>query len=128
MMSDKPQSQEQLHTDQLVATRTAPQQPVPRKPADSPSSEPTRLFAGSEAERFRDRWVTIQAGFVDEPRRSVEQADTLVAEVTQRIAQVFADERSQLEKQWDVEGDIDTEQLRVALRRYRLFFDRLLSM
>jgi len=46
----------------------------------------------------------------------------------QRLAQVFSEERSRLEKQWDRGEDTDTEALRQALRRYRSFFDRLLSM
>jgi len=85
------------------------------------------LFAGDEAEAFRSRWTSIQAGFVDEPRQAVEQADELVAEVIQRLAQVFADERSTLEQQWSQGDSVDTEGLRVALRRYRSFFERLLS-
>jgi len=86
------------------------------------------LFPGTEAQGFQGRWSEIQAAFVDEPRQSVEKADALVAEVMQRLAQVFADERSRLEQQWDRGEDTDTEALRKALRRYRSFFDRLLSM
>jgi hypothetical protein len=103
--------------------------PVERQHADR--AEPQRreaLFPGGESQGFQSRWSDIQAGFVDEPRQSVQQADSLVAEVMQRLAQVFAEERSRLEKQWDRGEDTDTEALRQALRRYRSFFDRLLSM
>jgi hypothetical protein len=86
------------------------------------------LFDASESERFRGRWTDIQAGFVDQPRHAVEQADSLVAEMMQRLAQVFADERSRLGRKWDRAGEADTEALRLALRRYRSFFDRLLTM
>jgi hypothetical protein len=58
----------------------------------------------------------------------VEQADSLVAEVMQRLAAVFADERNGLEQQWDRGDDTSTKDLRVALRRYRSFFDRLLTL
>jgi hypothetical protein len=85
------------------------------------------LFAADQTEGFRLRWSEIQTGFVDEPRRSVEQADSLVAEGIQRLAQVFADERTSLEQQWDRGEDISTEDLRQALRRYRSFFERLLA-
>ena len=85
------------------------------------------LFTEADAGTFRASWQSIQAGFVDEPRRAVEQADKLVADVIQRLAQVFADERAALEADWSA-GDVETEQLRVALRRYRSFFDRLLSV
>lgn len=106
-------------------------EPVERKTADRTESMTARaegLFPGTEAQGFQGRWSDIQTSFVDEPRRAVEQADTLVAEVMQRLAQVFSDERSKLEQQWDRGEDTDTEALRQALRRYRSFFDRLLSM
>jgi hypothetical protein len=85
------------------------------------------LFAGDDAERFRSRWQEVQAGFVDEPRQAVQDADGLVAELMQRLAETFSEERSSLESQWDSGEDASTEDLRVALQRYRSFFDRLLS-
>ena len=85
------------------------------------------LLPQDQAERYRSEWHRIQAGFVDEPRRSVEEADRLVADLMQRLAAVFSDEREQLEKQWDSGDDVSTEDLRVGLTRYRSFFDRLLS-
>jgi hypothetical protein len=85
------------------------------------------LLPGDEGERFTTRWREIQAGFVDEPRRSVEQADTLVADLMQQLATSFSSERERLEAQWDGGDDVSTEDLRVALTRYRSFFDRLLS-
>jgi hypothetical protein len=88
----------------------------------------TTLFPENEANGFRTRWTEIQTGFVDEPRRSVEQADALVAEVIKRLANSFAEERSKLESQWGRGDDVSTEDLRVALRRYRSFFDRLLNV
>jgi hypothetical protein len=86
------------------------------------------LFPADEATSFRARWVEAQTSFVDEPRHAVEQADGLVAEMMQRLASVFADERSKLEQQWSRGDDISTEDLRLALQRYRSFFDRLLSV
>jgi hypothetical protein len=86
------------------------------------------LFPSSEADGFRSRWMEVQTGFVDEPRSAVEQADGLVAEMMKRLAQVFADERGKLEEQWSRGDDISTEDLRQALRRYRSFMDRLLSV
>lgn len=89
---------------------------------------PSSLFTAAEAEQMRSRWSDIQAGFVDEPRHAVEQADQLVAQTIQRLAQVFADERGKLEQQWAKGGDVSTEDLRVGLQRYRSFFSRLLSV
>jgi hypothetical protein len=91
-------------------------------------SEPTPLFTESETEDFRSQWSNLQTGFVDEPRRTVENADKLVASVMQRLAEGFANERSGLEKQWDSSDNVSTEDLRVALQRYRSFFGRLLEL
>ncbi len=76
---------------------------------------------------FRSSWESIQTQFVDQPRGAVEDADRLVATVMQRLAEGFAQERERLESVWDRGEDISTEDLRVALRRYRSFFQRLLS-
>jgi len=84
------------------------------------------LLPSDQSERFTSRWQEIQAGFVDEPQQSVEQADALVADLMQRLAAIFSDEREQLEAQWAQGDDVSTEDLRVALMQYRSFFDRLL--
>ena len=91
-------------------------------------AQPTPLLVSDETQTFRSHWDAIQTGFVDEPRRSVEQADGLVAEVMKRLAETFAEERSKLEGQWSRGDNVSTEDLRLALQRYRSFFDRLLSM
>jgi len=91
-------------------------------------SAPVPLFSESEMGDFRAQWSKLQTGFVDEPRRTVEGADKLVAAVMQRLAEGFANERSGLEKQWDRGDNVSTEDLRVALQRYRSFFDRLLKL
>ena len=88
----------------------------------------TNLFPSAELEGLRRRWKEIQTAFVDEPRKAVEQADGLVASAMKRLAEVFAQERSGLEQQWDRGDNVSTEALRVALQRYRSFFDRLLSV
>jgi hypothetical protein len=90
-----------------------------------PEREP--LFEAADRDRFGESWTSIQAGFVDDPRDAVKEADTLVAELMQRLAETFSAERSRLESQWDNDEDVSTEDLRIALQRYRSFFDRLLS-
>jgi len=86
------------------------------------------LFAPDESQNLRARWDAIQVGFVDEPRRSVEEADHLVAETMKRLAESFFNERQDLEHEWDRGGNVSTEDLRIALRRYRSFFGRLLAI
>jgi hypothetical protein len=94
----------------------------------STADDSNHLFPEAELEGLRTRWKEIQTAFVDEPRKAVEQADGLVASAMKRLAEVFAEERSGLEQQWDRGGNVSTEDLRVALQRYRTFFDRLLSV
>jgi hypothetical protein len=93
---------------------------------NAPDTAP--LFPANELEELRNRWSGVQTAFVDEPRRAVEQADGLVASAMKRLAEVFAEERSKLEQQWDGGGNVSTEDLRIALQRYRSFFHRLLSI
>lgn len=93
---------------------------------DRASGEPTALFGADEAEGFRDRWRELQIAFVDEPRSAVQNADELVAEVMQTLAGMFAASKQELEGQWRRDGEVETEDLRLALQRYRSFFDQLL--
>jgi hypothetical protein len=86
------------------------------------------LFPNEELVGYRTRWEAIQTGFVDQPRAAVEQADALVSQVVSRLTEVFTRERSTLEGQWTKGDGVSTEDLRVALTRYRSFFHRLLSM
>ena len=92
------------------------------------TDERIALFSPDETSALRGQWDSIQVGFVDEPRQAVEKADALVAGAMKRLAEGFAAERERLEKQWDRGDSVSTEELRVALRRYRAFFGRLLSV
>jgi hypothetical protein len=94
---------------------------------DSAIAASTPLFSDSDIGDLRSRWTNVQAEFVDEPRRAVEGADQLVATVMQRLADGFAKERGSLEEQWDKGEAASTEDLRMALQRYRAFFNRLLN-
>lgn len=117
-------------TDQALRTgRTAedgePRSSAPEAPDVDTDQEP--LFPSDQSERFTTRWQEIQTSFVDQPRNAVAEADSLVADLMQRLAASFSQERERLETQWDRGDDVSTEDLRVALTRYRSFFDRLLS-
>ena len=99
-----------------------------RNTTDRAASDATPLFPANELEELRNRWSAVQTAFVDEPRTAVEQADGLVAAAMKRLAEVFAEERSKLEQQWDRGDNVSTEDLRIALQRYRSFFQRLLAI
>jgi len=83
------------------------------------------LLNREESEQFRSRWNEIQGKFVDEPRSAVEQADELVTEVIELITEMFNNEHRSLEAQWNKGNDVSTEDLRIALQRYRSFFNSL---
>lgn len=102
--------------------------PPSRPEQAAAASRALPMFSADEATGYRTRWEAVQTGFVDEPRQAVEEADSLVAQVIKRLSEVFADERTNLEHQWDQGDKISTEDLRIALQKYRSFFDRLLSL
>ena len=128
-MNVKTQDKE-LTTADLAAQGEKQTQAVQEQnmPHTMTENDNTELLMHDDAEKFRNRWSAVQADFVDEPRRAVEEADTLVAELMKRLAEVFADERSKLEGQWGRGDNGSTEDLRVTLQRYRSFFNRLLSL
>ena len=94
----------------------------------SDRNEQSSLLPENVGSEFRSEWDRIQVSFVDEPRKAVEQADSLVAQVMQHVARTFSDERKNLEGQWSRGDNVSTEDLRIALQRYRTFFGRLLSV
>jgi hypothetical protein len=95
---------------------------------DTIKDELVPLFEEDAARKFRSRWLAIQSKFVDDPSDSVKQADDLVADVIKNVTMNFANRRVSLEKQWNGGDNTSTEDLRIALKQYRSFFDRLLTL
>jgi hypothetical protein len=104
--------------------RPAPyaEQPEPRQPAERASA-----FAPGDEQAFSERWAAIASAFIDSPRIAVAQADELIAEVIDRMLQAFNDERAALHRSLE-DATLSTEELRLALRRYRALFDRILVL
>ncbi|HEY3633211.1 MAG TPA: hypothetical protein VGL21_20085 [Jatrophihabitantaceae bacterium] len=126
----------ELSTDQIASagqiseSRPELQELAPTAPAaDGPTEgeASAQLLEGEELQGVVLRWREIQAQFVDEPRSAVQDADALVADLMQRLARMFADERDRLESRWSTGEEVSTEDLRQGLRRYRSFFERLLA-
>ncbi|HSL28648.1 MAG TPA: hypothetical protein VK900_05560 [Anaerolineales bacterium] len=121
-------------TGEPVEDELRHEEPVRERPVETTTAATTGmdemepLFETSDAKRFRTQWLSIQSKFVDDPRESVKQADELVASVLKSVTMGFSDRRVALEQQWNSGEDISTEDLRVALKRYRSFFDRLLTL
>ena len=111
-----------LTTADLAAAAEAPTH------ASSEEGPLAPLFLPEVSKDFRAHWDAVQIGFVDDPKRAVREADELVAQVMKSLAETFSKERAELEGQVDQAEQASTENLRVALRRYRSFFQRLLSL
>jgi hypothetical protein len=123
---------------EMTTADIAAQRPEPAAQSDTttPSSDVDAgatgdgrpaLLAADASDGYKTRWQEIQAHFVDAPQEAVQDADALIAELMQHLAESFARERSSLEQQWTRGEDVSTEDLRVALTRYRSFFARLLD-
>lgn len=133
---------EDVARDEVEAERTERSEPVEgpveqrtdqrasehRAPADTTGEQLEPLFEDEAARKFRSRWQVIQSKFVDDPRDSVKQADDLVGDIIKNVTMNFADRRISLEKQWNSGEDISTEDMRQAFKRYRAFFERLLTL
>lgn len=117
---------QQTATDDVVNGVAATDAAAATNGAASKMTPQTALFNDKEAHDFRSRWDEIQIRFVDDPRKAAEDADTLVAETMKRLAEIFSDERKNMEGQWSRGENVSTEDLRLALQRYRSFFNRLL--
>jgi len=118
--------EEHLSTADLAGMARGETQTFERR---EPAREDVRpLFPEDVAGDFRSKWDRVQTGFVDEPRKAVQEADELVAQAIKRLAESFAEERNRLERQWDRGDQVNTEDLRVSLQTYRAFFQRLLSI
>ncbi|HVO91307.1 MAG TPA: hypothetical protein VMT22_00615 [Terriglobales bacterium] len=119
-----------LRTADIAGTRKPEAEDFIEVESARKSATPERapLLTGESNRQFHTLWQDIQTAFVDEPRVSVQKADELVAQLMQRLAQSFSEQRSDLEKQWDASEEISTEDLRLALQRYRSFFERLLAV
>jgi hypothetical protein len=126
--ADSPREENEPLTtgDEPSAARTEPPQ-METEPSSEPSTERS-LLADNDLSGLRSRWDDVQAAFVDNPKECVQKADTLVAEVVEQLTTGFSEARSRLEAQWARGESASTEDLRVALKRYRDFFQRLLSV
>lgn len=101
-------------------------EPIPIRAVEPQS--PQSLLPKQQVDELRERWTAVQTGFIDEPRRSVKDADALVASAMKQISDAFGNQRSELERQWTRGDQVSTEELRITLQQYRTFFSRLLSI
>ncbi len=128
-----PSAQQQFDPSAQQVDPSAQQQFAP-PPSSTPARMPDEsdradgLFGEHDLADLRNRWNDVQAGFVDDPRECVQRADGLVSSTVEQLTASFAQTRSRLEDQWSRGEEASTEDLRIALKRYRDFFDRLLAV
>ena len=133
-MSDERFAEPRPATDDVAAASRADQRDLTdrevalRRDERADQMGETHLLPDEIVHDLRPRWAEIQGSFVDSPRQAVEQADQLVSEAVGRLEEAFADAKANLEREWDRGEKVSTEDLRLALRRYRTFFDRLLNI
>jgi hypothetical protein len=128
---EEPGRQEETSIEADELSMAPAEQPQPADVPPTGEAEPSAdelLFADDNLTVLRSRWDDVQTAFVDDPTKCVQEADALVAEVVEQLTAGFADARSRLESQWARGEDVSTEDLRLALRRYREFFERLLAV
>jgi hypothetical protein len=126
MENQQEQQEQQAPRDQRQEFEPAGQRQQTQTMQQASGQNSGGLMGGQEMQKFSSQWTSIQAAFVDEPRKAVEQADRLVEEVIQHMSKTFANERQNLEGQWSRGDQVSTEDLRVSLQRYRQFFQSLL--
>lgn len=122
------QQEQQEQQEQTGQTEHEEQAQQETRRDEEQDGQDEALFADDEAQSLRSRWEEVQRGFVDEPRESVQRADDLVSDLVDQLTKGFAEARSGLEEQWNKGEEASTEDLRVALTRYRAFFQRLLKV
>jgi len=129
-IADQIDQADEAHTgeEQMRNEQIAGEQDNQNKPNMNEEENFAPLFENNEAEQFRAQWLEIQSRFVDDPSVSVKDADELVSNIIKNITRNFADKRSSLETQWKSGDDVSTEDLRMTMKRYRSFFDRLLTL
>lgn len=113
--------------DSVPRERSLPGHDGGRVGVDEGVADGNTLITAERSADYRARWKAVQGDFIDEPRKAVTDADSMVGEVLDQLAQTFHQQRRSLEEDW-ADDKSTTEELRIALRRYRTFFDRLLTL
>jgi hypothetical protein len=96
-------------------------------PGDVPVETVAAFWESEAVDGYRDRWQQIQLRFIDDPRQAAEQAHTLVGDVLDSFTEAVQRQREDLSRWRSAQLD-DTEELRMTVRRYRDYLDRLLGL
>jgi hypothetical protein len=117
----------ETRTDQVDSGQMSSGQTISGHTAQPDAGQRERLVPEDRAASYGARWDAVKGSFVDEPREAVAQADALVGELLDELETLFHEQRRSIEQGLDAD-ETSTEDLRLALRRYRSFFERLLAV
>jgi hypothetical protein len=103
---------------------------IERSAADPKTEAVTtiNLFPNEGKQALRSRLEALKVGFVDDPQRSAEQAESLVSEAIDELIKQLSSRREKLTKDWREDRQISTEDFRLAFQGYRALFERVLSL
>ena len=96
-------------------------------PEASAADPVAALWGADRVSRYREQWQQLQLHFVDSPQTATDEAAALVDDAVGALTSSLEEQKHSLDSWRSDQGD-DTEVLRMALRRYRDFLDRLLGM
>jgi hypothetical protein len=118
---------DQVDSGQMSSGQMSSGQTSSGQTAQPDAGQRERLVPEDRAASYGARWDAVKGSFVDEPREAVAQADALVGELLDELETLFHEQRRSIEQGLDAD-ETSTEDLRLALRRYRSFFERLLAV
>jgi hypothetical protein len=96
-------------------------------PGQAANDPVAALWGGDLVDRYRSKWRDLQLTFVDDPQRATHSAASLVDDAVSSLTATLQAQKQSLDG-WQATRADDTEVMRVALRNYRDFLDRLLGL
>lgn len=99
---------------------------TPLRPGDVRETSIT-FWEEAASEQFRAEWHEIKAQFVDDPVAALTRAHDLLTEAVHELTESMLAERDDLDPLRGT-GTPDTESMRMSMRGYREFLDRILAL
>ena len=102
--------------------------PTEHARAETAESTDAMLFADSELSGLRSRWIEVQSAFVDDPATACRRP-TAWSPMSSTSSRRGSPAPARTSRSSGARGEeVSTEDLRIALKRYREFFERLLAV
>ncbi|HWU08686.1 MAG TPA: hypothetical protein VN520_20280 [Streptomyces sp.] len=111
------------------APRTAPAAPPAERTGrhEAPGTDRS-LISRTDQEKLSLRMQQAVTDFVESPRRAVEEADSTFGQIVSVLTEALAERGRLLRASWqEQDTEAQTEELRIALQRYRDISEQLLK-